>query len=457
MTGRKRLIAAAAVGLLIGMGAAYTVWSVLRTPGDPRYVRLDYDGLAGHYATEFLPIQYRPYKGFAPEFFAGTPPERRFGFEFARKVRDRWRLAAVGDIMSHDSLQISAFVHRQDPGDTAGGYDWLLAAAKPVIGAADLAIGNLETVVSADFPRRGFPNFNADPLYLKALASLGFDAMTTANNHILDHGAKGLHDTERNLAAHKIKFTGTRGAPRPGLRIAVASPTAAEPLTIGIISYTDYVNGGILDHIRERDALAEVNYLCIDRHAVFRAFVDWLSPDTCLTREADFLKQAATSIAALRKNGVDYVAVFLHRLRAYRFFPDEQERRQAAELAKRGADAVINTGSHSIMPVERLYTRDGALQAAPDATAREHLIVYGLGNFVSTQGGASAYGLVARIDIGRDRNGRFAHAVTPQFAKSGLTVEEFESGGRSHKLEIYRLRMLDLDAFLAEVRRIPKL
>lgn len=455
VTSWKRPLAAAAAGMVIGLIIAYGGRSFLRT-GNPTYIHVDYDGLDAYYSTAFQPIQHRPYPAFDPELFSGDAPERRFGFDFARDVQHRWRLVAVGDIMAHDSLQISAFTRRNAPDETAGGYDWLLADAKPVISDADLAIGNLETVVSTRFPRQGFPTFNADPLYLKALANLGFDVMTTANNHILDFGAEGLRDTEANLTARGLAFTGTSGAPQRRLRIEVASREAAEPLSIGIISYTDYINGKGLHHIRHRDALAEVNYLCINKHWTFRTFVKWFAPSTCRTNEASFFEGIAAAITALREDGADYVAVFLHRLRANQFFPSEQERRQAAELAKLGADAVITTGSHTIMPVERIYTRDGEVRAKPDGASREHLVIYSLGNFVSTQGGASAYGLVAQINIGRDRDGRFSHSVTPLFAKSDLTIEEFQRGTQSRKLEIYRLHMMDFDAFLAEIQRPGK-
>jgi hypothetical protein len=449
-------LAAAAVGLLVGLGIASGVWSYLRPPQDPwiyRYIHLDYDGLGSRYTTEFLPTQHRAYQAFDPELFSGDAPERRFGFDFTRDVQDRWRLVVVGDIMAHDSLQLSAFTRRDAPEETAGGYDWLLADAKPVISEADLAVGNLETVVSTSFPAQGYPTFNADPEYLKALANLGFDAMTTANNHVLDFGVEGLRDTTKNLAEHGLLFTGTSGSARHGLQIEVASQAAAESLTVGIISYTEYINGSSLDHVRDPDALAEVNYLCIHRHWTFRTFVDWFVPSTCHTSEASFYKEIAASISALRGDGADYIAVFLHRNRAYKAFPSEQERRQAVELAKLDADAIINIGAHGIKPVDRIYTRDGEVQPAPDVASREHLVVYDLGNFISTQGGASAYGLVARIDLGRDGDGRFSHAVTPFFTKSALTMEEIQSGSRRRRHEIYRLQMLDLDAFLAEIRR----
>ncbi|MPY69419.1 MAG: hypothetical protein GEU92_04970 [Alphaproteobacteria bacterium] len=453
----RRPVAAAAAGVLVGIVFAYGVWHVLRTPGDPRYIRLDGDGLAAHYASSFLPIQHWSYPEFDPALFAGDDPGRRFGFDFARDVRDRWRVVAVGDIMAHDSLQITAFTRRTAPGESAGGYGWVLSEAGAVIGGADFAIGNLETVASAHLPRRGFPRFNVDPQYLKALAALGFDAMTTANNHILDHGIEGLRDTEKSLAAHRLAFTGTGGALRRGVPIEVASRNAAEPLTVGIVSYTDSVNGTAWQHIRRRGALAEVNYLCTDKHWTFGVFVDWFAPGTCHTTEESFLAEAGASITALRRDGADYVAVFVHRLRADAFFPSEDERRQSAALAKLGADAVVNTGSHTIMPLERLYTKDGEVRPTADPESREHLIVYGLGNFVSSQGGASAYGLVAEIDIGRDRDGRFVHAVTPHIAQSVMTMEEHPQGERRRKLEIYRLRMLTFDAFLAGVRRIPKM
>lgn len=101
----------------------------------------------------------------------------------------------------------------------AGGFDFRPAFEyiRPVLRAADLAVGNLETCVSPAAPYRGeiesvdgHPYCNAPEEYLQALRYAGFDLLTNANNHVLDTGAAGLYDTDRLLDRYGFARGGTR-------------------------------------------------------------------------------------------------------------------------------------------------------------------------------------------------------------------------------------------------------
>ncbi|MDZ4178022.1 MAG: CapA family protein, partial [Coriobacteriia bacterium] len=100
---------------------------------------------------------------------------------------ERFTILAVGDLMTHGPQITSA--------KTADGYDFTSCFA-PVasrVAAADLAIGNLETVLGGvERGYTGYPTFNAPDSYAEALVAAGFDVLTHANNHSLDRGASGL-------------------------------------------------------------------------------------------------------------------------------------------------------------------------------------------------------------------------------------------------------------------------
>jgi poly-gamma-glutamate synthesis protein (capsule biosynthesis protein) len=71
-----------------------------------------------------------------------------------------------------------------------------------VLGAADLAMVNLETAVTT----RGTPepkefHFRAPPAAYAAVRAAGVDAVSLANNHVLDYGRIGLSDTLEAAAA----------------------------------------------------------------------------------------------------------------------------------------------------------------------------------------------------------------------------------------------------------------
>lgn len=101
---------------------------------------------------------------------------------------------------------------------TKGGYDFNLCFdhLRPILKSADLSIGNLETPISETAPYRGEilthegPFYcNAPIEYLEALQYAGFDMLTTANNHCLDAGARGLLETISNIKALGFIQTGT--------------------------------------------------------------------------------------------------------------------------------------------------------------------------------------------------------------------------------------------------------
>lgn len=86
------------------------------------------------------------------------------------------------------------------------------AAVKDRIAAADLAIGNLECVVSD----RGAPDgshrpFRAPSAAIGAVLAAGFDVVSIANNHAMDFGAEALADMRDQLDRGGLPYLG-RGA-----------------------------------------------------------------------------------------------------------------------------------------------------------------------------------------------------------------------------------------------------
>ena len=76
--------------------------------------------------------------------------------------------------------------------------------------APDVRIVNLETAVttSGDYwPNKGV-NYRMSPANLPCLAAAGIDACTLANNHVLDWGYAGLHETLSALAGAHIQAAG---------------------------------------------------------------------------------------------------------------------------------------------------------------------------------------------------------------------------------------------------------
>jgi hypothetical protein len=108
-------------------------------------------------------------------------------------------------------------------------------ALREIFRAADLTVLNLECCVSTrgepwDSPGKIF-HFRAPPPAVEALASLGVDCVTLANNHALDFGPDALADTRDQLARAGIQTVGA-GTDRAQARAAVMLETGGVRLAV---------------------------------------------------------------------------------------------------------------------------------------------------------------------------------------------------------------------------------
>jgi poly-gamma-glutamate capsule biosynthesis protein CapA/YwtB (metallophosphatase superfamily) len=231
-------------------------------------------------------------------------------------------ILAVGDIMAHVG-QLNAARRRGTYGFTES-----FAPVKPAIEAADLAVGNLETTLSRS-RYSGYPAFKTPVAFADAIKWAGFDALTTANNHSLDGGAKGVRYTTAYLDSIGIAHFGTNNT----------APVVVEHdgIKIAFASYTYSTNG-----IRTPFAGA-VNRIGLAR--------------------------MRSDIQAVRPS-VDLVIVFMHWGREYSTSVENSTRSQARYLVDSGADMVLGSHPHVVRPVE---------------TYNGRYIVYSMGNFLSGQ------------------------------------------------------------------------
>ncbi|MBD3174328.1 MAG: hypothetical protein GF320_04055, partial [Armatimonadia bacterium] len=96
-----------------------------------------------------------------------------------------------------------------------GRWDAAFAGVRPWLAAADLTFANLESpLTTAPMAGTGY-DLRADPAAVQALVDAGFDAVSLANNHALDGGARGRAETVATL----------RGA-------GIAAATEGETLTL---------------------------------------------------------------------------------------------------------------------------------------------------------------------------------------------------------------------------------
>lgn len=274
-------------------------------------------------------------------------------------------LCAVGDIRITDELLQAA---RQ-----GGSYDFsdILRGTTAVVGAADVAIGNLETTLSGEPYNDG----SAPDALATALRSTGFSLVQTANSYTIQNGLSGLERTKTILRSAGLTPVGTyesaedRAQNRAvlveanGIRIAVVAftkgmngmrlPSGAEYCTN--LLYTDY----------------DSNYSHIDTDGITDAIAAAraLSPDVI--------------VAALHWGSEDVSDI-----------SDTQEK-IADLMFRRGVDVIVGSHSHRVGPVERRsITTDDGVQ-------KDVVLAYGLGDYCAAQEGETNASLALTVEFTR--------------------------------------------------------
>lgn len=428
------------------------------------YIVLD-DGGA-HYPTSYYrpeclhhPSELRWRETDMPKDFYSHPyaVEPRTGGE------PSWNIVAVGDIMAPADLQIGAYVHRNDPGEACGGYDWVLAGVGGLVSSADLAMGNLETPVAPSIPRAGLWRFNVDPMYLDAMKNIGFDVLMTANNHTLDYGVKGIRETQQELDKRDLVNCGTSPPGHERQKFVMAEVGDTSVVRIALLNYTFEMNP-----IRLFRSYRYLNYLvrgrCINWFDVTRPRGIWertlrfgrnaLFSGALYIDEDAFLQTMAENIGLARGQGAEYVIVFLQWGEAYRVMPARWQREIALRMCLRGADAIIGAGPHVIQPMERVYTWNGSVVDSPQEGAHEHFIAYSLGNLVSHHGGVARYGMLLDMRLARDADGVYVQRVETHIVKNASEETQVDlAGGGTAPVNTYRTQVVDMTEFLEAVQR----
>lgn len=245
----------------------------------------------------------------------------------------------AGDIMQHGPQINAAYI------DSTGTYDYnpCFQYVAPIISSKDVAIANLELTLAGK-PFTGYPQFSAPDALAAAVKNAGFDILATANNHSCDRGDKGILRTVRVIDSIGLKRTGTF-SDSADYRKNHPLVFTQNDIKVALLNYTYGTNGLPFNYP------AMVNIIDEQKIIYDLAYTRQLNPD--------------------------FIIVFLHWGIEYQLQPNQEQQHLAEVCRLYGADAVIGSHPHVLQPIEYYKSHD--------STARNHLLVYSLGNYVSNQ------------------------------------------------------------------------
>lgn len=270
------------------------------------------------------------------------------------RARRRVTMVFTGDTLLHQPVYARAGVDGRASG-RAFDFGPMFALVAPELSAADLAICHQETVLSADDgDLSGYPMFSSPHEIVDALRDAGYDGCSTASNHSMDRGRKGVDDTVAVFAAAGL---GQSGLARSASEAATPEWHTVQGVRVAHLAYSYGLNGLPLP---PGEPWA----------------VKLIDPGRDAGQGGPYPPDAILADAhAARTAGADLVVVSLQWGVEYQARPTPAQVELARALtASPDVDLVVGHHVHVIQPVDRVGDK---------------VVVYGLGNFLSNQSAAA--------------------------------------------------------------------
>ncbi|MCK4348628.1 MAG: CapA family protein [Thermoplasmatales archaeon] len=369
------------------------------------------------------------------------------------------RIAVAGDIVMMKNVQLSAARLMNDsitdPYErVASGFEGLFSKkVRENISSADLAFGNLETSIAEGltkkwcFNKEGKPlckkidvepgvlydgkayeygrtmAMNVHPAFALALKNIGFDIVSTANNHFANRASNGIDATIDSLRKANLSYVGTLRYNEIGDEDNDGYPDnvphvikEVKAVKIAFLAFTSPINhivGGYQIRPVFLGKLPRADEFC--SRQVYSIVSNNAPIEFNVRKFCNWIEKA--------KNESDVVIVSIHFGIWQMHEPSILQKKLARIFLEAGADVIVGHGPHVIQPIEKYITKDG----------RETFIIYSLGNFIFDGGNEeqilsnSLASVVGFINILKNSNGNISvHSISyiPTFSyknSEGLT------------------------------------
>lgn len=252
--------------------------------------------------------------------------------EIKKDDKSEVKILAMGDMIFHQPI-----VKNYRSNDS---YDFtpIFNNISSDINEADLAIANFEGSVNSNRKLSGFPLFNFPKETIYSLKNVGFDLLSTANNHALDTGLDGIAETISHINESGMKNFGTLA--EDGDKGIIVEKNG---IKIGLISFTDTLNG--------MDSLMRGKEYSVNT----------------------FAQDVKSDIQNLKDNS-DIVIVYPHWGNEYQLVPNERQIFLKEMLQEAGADIILGSHPHVLQRYE-----------VEDKNNKKYFTIFSMGNALSNQ------------------------------------------------------------------------
>ena len=335
-------------------------------------------------------------------------------------------LLGSGDLLTHVPVRRSAERYAKAPAK----YDFrpMFANVRSSISAADVAICHMETPLSptdTNLSRPGILVFNTPHELIDGVKDAGWDGCDFASNHSYDRGITGINDTRKVITGAGLQYAGPNGDPQRPEAVAWYTAKGVRFASLAY-RYTILKNWG-----PNTDTPPEGRYLSA---ALWPA-----------RKAAGIIADAKKARAA----GAQVVVVSLHWGAEYQTAPTaEQKALATALLSSPDVDLILGTHVHVVQPCQRINGK---------------FVFYGLGNFLSNQGPASAAelkpetqeGIFATVTFTRGADGRFTQSATFQPTRVRLDGHVIERTSRTSQAQSWSRVVEDVGSMPGGCPAVP--
>ena len=266
-------------------------------------------------------------------------------------------VGVIGDILIHSTNYESA--HRGNGVcDFTENYEFIT----PYLSKYDYTVANLEVTLGGENPvvgkyPSGYPGFNCPDSVVDALKGAGVDLLLTANNHSYDTRQAGFYRTLQVIREKGLEALGTRAAASE----STYTVKNLNGIQIGMACYTySTFNQNGTKSLNGNPMSAETSAL-VTSFSYYHL--------------EDFYREAENTIAAMRRDGAEFIMFYMHWGNEYQYKPNSYQKNIAKRLCELGVDVIVGGHPHVIQPFETIVGDNG----------NETLCIYSTGNAISNQ------------------------------------------------------------------------